>query len=550
MHKRFFSLTATFVVGLLVASSAFGQTKEKFRRVINAIPGQYIVVFNNQMARSDVAPASHALARAHRGKVKFVYEDALKGFAVKLSEAAAIALSKNPQVDYVEEETLNTIAQTQQSLSPGPSDFYGIDRVDQRDLPLNNIYSYFQGGCCPSNVFILDTGMPISTGQWPGSQAFIPPLVRVHNAYDTFGGNGLDFNNHGSSVASIIGGVTYGVAKNAELYTVKVCDDSGGCQTSNAIAGLNWVIANHQGTAVVNMSLGGFPSSSLDTAVRNAEASNLIVVVAAGNDNDNASSHSPSRVVEALTVGATLNNDARASYSNFGGVVDLYAPGGDVPTQGIPTVASAGGTRPFDGTSAAAPHAAGVAALYLSFNPGVSSYVAAGELKKGSTWNKVTNLPYAGPDNLLYSLFPMSVSHFSGSIPFYRYYSGVNTDHFYTTNWSELGPTAYSWDFEFVGCYIFGSQVSNTVPLYQYYNGGTRDHFYTTNFSTLGNGAYGYVYEKVAGYVYSSNVSGSLPLYRYYNATIGDHFYTTDFNELGNGIKGYVYEAIECYVSP
>lgn len=449
----------------------------------------------------------------------------------------------------MEEETLNTIDQAQQNLSPGPNDFYGIDRIDQRDLPLNNLYTFFENGCCVANVFILDTGFPVTQGQWPGSQAFIPPLVRIHMGFDTFGGNGQDFNNHGSSVTSIIGGTTFGVAKHAELFTVKVCDDNGSCPTSNAIAGLNWVIANHQSTAVVNMSLGGPPSSSLDTAVRNAMASNLIVVVAAGNNNDNAAGHSPSRVVEALTVGATLNNDARASYSNFGGVVDLYAPGGDAPSQGIPTVGTDGNVRGFDGTSAAAPHVSGVAALYLEFNPGASSYVAAGEIKKGSSWNKVTNLPFPGPDNLLYSLFPKTVSHFGDSIPFYRYYNGVIGDHFYTTNFNELGATNFGWDFEFVGCNIFGTQVDGTVPLYQYYSSGAGDHFYTIDFSTLGNGAFGYTFEKITGYVFPPNTSG-IPLFRYYNAQIGDHFYTTDFNELGNGLDGWVFENIECYVSP
>jgi len=284
----------------------------------------------------------------------------------------------------------------------------------------------------------------------------------------------------------------------------------------------------------------------VDAAARNAMAAGIIVVVAAGNNNVNAANYSPGRVVEIVTVGATLKDDQRAPYSDFG-AVDLYAPGGDVAAgQGIPTVNSDGSLVDFDGTSAAAPHVAGVAAVYA--NNGSSSYVNAGEIKKGSTWNKVTNLSYPGPDNLLYSLYPYppNVSHFGGSVPFYRYYNGVVGDHFYTTDFNELGPTSSGWDFEFVQCYIFPSQLQSTVPLYQYYNPSIGDHFYTLDSSTPS----GYNFEKIAGYVYSFQAGGSLPLYRYYNAQLGDHFYTTDFAELGNGLDGWVFENIECYVSP
>lgn len=542
------ALTSFFILpNLTPVQAQQGENVEKFRRVEKGNPNNYIVVFKDSaISRLRVAGEARALALAHGGELKFIYEHVLLGFAVRLPEAAAIALSKNLQVEYVEEEAVGSVEQGQ-TLSPGPNQFYGIDRIDQRDLPLNNLFlGTGNGPGGGRHVYILDTGFPLDCHEFMSFGGAFP--CRLVNAHDTFGGFGADVHNHGSKVAGIIGGRNYGVAKSATLHTVKVCNDNGDCFASNAIAGLDWVVANanHQQPAVINMSLILTANTSVDTAARNAMAAGIIVVAAAGNNEVNAENYSPGRVVEIVTVGATLKNDQRAQYSNWG-AVDLYAPGGDVAAgQGIPTVNSNGSLADFDGTSAAAPHVAGVAAAY-AFN-GFSSYVNAGEIKKGSTWNKVTNLPSPGPDNLLYSLFPnpANVSHFGGSVPFYRYYSGVRGDHFYTTNFDELGPTLNGWDFEFVQGYIFPSQLQSTEPLYQYYNPTISDHFYTLSPSTPS----GYNFEKIAGYVYSFQASGSLPLYRYYNAQLGDHFYTTDFAELGNGLDGWVFENIECYISP
>jgi len=534
------------IVTTITVHGQSNQSLQKFRRTQKAIPGQYIVVLNDSIARTDVAQTAQVLALTHGGQVRFTYEHAVKGFAIAITEAAAKALSKNPNVEYVEEDSLGQVTQAQQFLSPGPNTFFGIDRINQVDLPLDNVYSYFgEGG---AHVYILDTGTPIVTS----SEFTIleSGIVRAFVGFDTFGGNGLDFNNHGTAVAGIIGGRTFGVAKKALLVGVKVCDNNGNCPTSNVISGLNWVIANHQGSVVANMSLSGPPSSTLDTAVRNAMASSVLVVAAAGNNNSNAANFSPARVLEALTVGATLNNDSRASYSNFGAVVDLYAPGGSLPSQGIPTVGTDGSVIGFDGTSAAAPHASGVAALYIRQtlgDPIATTYVVAGELKKRASFNKVTNLPVAGTRSLLYSLFsPESFVHTQGSVPFYRYYNGQAGDHFYTTNFNELGPTSFGWDFEFIGFYVFPTQQGGTVPLYQYWNPQITDHFYTITFGTYS----GYSFEKIAGYVYPSAGGLQVPLYRYYNAQLGDHFYTTNFSELGNGLYGWVFENIECYVSP
>lgn|GEM_PF-3067334 len=551
MPKRTFTrlITLTFGLLLLVSALAYGQpgaSQGKFRRVEKAIPDSYIVVFKDSVPGSQVAAVAEDLLRPHGGQPTFIYEHALKGFAVHLPEAAAVALSKNPQVAYVEEETMNKLAQfgpTQQQLNPGPGVFFGLDRIDQRTLPLNNIYSYFNEGRGVV-AYILDSGLGFPSAEF--NDPFVVNGYRAFVAYDTFGGQGFDNVGHGTSVAGIIGGRTYGVAKGVALRAVKVCSTLDNCPTSNVIAGLNWVVANGARPAVVNMSLGGGPGSdALDTAVRNTMAAGVLTVMAAGNQSSDAALFSPSRVAEALTVGATLNDDTRANYSNYGGVVDVYAPGGDRDLgQAIPTIGADASVVGFDGTSAAAPHVTGVAALYLNANPNMSAYVLGGEIKKAATFNQVTNLPYPMPDNLLYCLLTQPVGHGDGTIPAYRYYNGQIGDHFYTTNFNELGPRKNGWEFEWIGFYIYATQQPGTVPLYQYYSGQITDHFYTTTPGSY----YTYTFEKIAGYVFPDNGFGRVPLYRYYNSQVGDHFYTTNFDELGNGREGWVLENIECYV--
>jgi subtilisin family serine protease len=550
MKRALVLFFALAIVGLTYSGSyvrgrAQGQSN-KFRPAVTAIPGQYVVVLNDSAPGAQTAALAESLASKHGGQLRFVYEKAIKGFSIKLPEQAAIALSRDPRVAYVEEDSINKVQGTQ-TAAQGPTTFFGLDRIDQRDLPLDNTYNWDRTGA-NVHAYVLDTGIWVTHDEFQG---------RASVSYDSFGGDGIDRHNHGTFVAGVIGGATYGVAKNVLLHAVKVCDDTGSCPTSNIIAGLNWVISNHASLAVVNMSIAGPASTSLDSAVRSTMAAGVLCVVGAGNDGVNASNTSPARVTEALTIAASLNNDSRASYSNFGPAVDLFAPGGQSPDQFIPVPASGwfyGGsnsaTDGFTGTSAAAPHATGVAAMYLEANPGASSYVAGGELKKNASLHRISNAGAVTRDDLLFSNFPMTVSHLSGSTPLYRYYAGNNiTDHFYTTNFNELGAGANGWGFEFVACYVFPTQQAGTTPLYQYWNPTVGDHFYTTNFGTLGNGAFGYTFERVVGYVYATQQPGTLPLYRYYSQSMGDHFYTTNFDELGNGRDGYVLENIECYVS-
>jgi subtilisin family serine protease len=359
--------------------------------------GSYIVVFKPGAVRAAneprsqrplVAVAARELARAHGGNITFVYQHALKGFAVTVAPDEASALAANPRVAYVEPDQ---VVHAFPSQSPAT---WGLDRIDQRDLPLNNTYNYNQTGQ-GVQAYIIDTGIRATHQQFAG---------RMGNGADFVGdGQGTnDCNGHGTHVAGTTGGTTYGVAKAVTLHAVRVLNCQGSGTNSGVIAGVDWVRANHGSPAVANMSLGGGISSALDTAVNNSINSGVSYAIAAGNSNANACNTSPARVAAANTVGATTSSDARSSFSNFGTCLDIFAPGSSI-TSAWNTSDTA--TNTISGTSMASPHVAGAIALYLQTNPGASPSTVTNALIANATLNHVTNPGTGSPNRLLYSLF-------------------------------------------------------------------------------------------------------------------------------------------------
>ncbi|MBA2316174.1 MAG: S8 family peptidase [Euzebyales bacterium] len=352
----------------------------------DAIEGQYIVVLRKDLtARS--ARAVEALAEARGGRVGHTYSTALDGFSAKLPAQAVDALTRNPNVAYVEADRTVAIADTQ---SPAT---WGLDRIDQRDRPLDNSYTYDTTGS-GVNAYVIDTGIRRSHNEFGGRA--------VHGYTAINDGRGSDdCNGHGTHVAGTVGGTTYGVAKASRLVAVRVLACNGSGSTSGVIAGVDWVTSNHVKPAVANMSLGGGASSSLDSAVSNSIAAGVTYAVAAGNSNANACNYSPARVGQALTVGSTTSSDARSSFSNFGTCLDIFAPGSSI-TSAWHTSNTA--TNTISGTSMAAPHVAGVAALYLQSNSAASPATVGDAIVSGATSGRLSGVGSGSPNLLLYSL--------------------------------------------------------------------------------------------------------------------------------------------------
>lgn len=351
------------------------------------IPDHYIVVFKEDVTK--VAENANVMVNQIGGKLKFVYQHAVKGFAVQVSEQAVKALLNNPNVAYIEEDQIVSINVTQYNAT------WGIDRVDQRDLPLSTTYTYEYTGA-GVDVYVIDTGIRLDHVEFEGRAVTGIDII-------TSGGTANDGNGHGTHVAGTIGGKTYGIAKGVKLYAVRVLDNSGSGTVSGIVAGVDWVTSHHTtNPAVANMSLGGSASTTLDNAVRNSIADGITYVVAAGNSYANASNYSPARVTEAITVGSTTSTDGFSSFSNYGSVVDILAPGSNITSAWY---TSSTATNTLSGTSMASPHVAGAAALYLQANPTVTPATVQSAIVNNATLNKITSVPTGTPNRLLYTLF-------------------------------------------------------------------------------------------------------------------------------------------------
>jgi subtilisin family serine protease len=308
---------------------------------------------------------------------RYVYEAALHGFAGTLKDGQLIALQHNPNVEYIEQDGIATITTTQSSAT------WGIDRIDQRNLPRSGTYTY---NTTASNVtaYIIDTGIQANHPQF-GTRA-----AQVYGS--------ADCNGHGTHVAGTVGGATYGVAKAVQIRAVRVGTCGSSLSTADIVEGIDWVRANHVKPAVANMSLGGGYSASMNTAVTNLLNAGVFAVVAAGNSNTNACNGSPSGVTAAMVVAASTSTDAKASYSNYGSCVDLYAPGSSITSSWYSSTTA---TNSISGTSMAAPHVTGVAALYKATYGDASQSTIQSWLINNSTPNVITGNPSGTPNRLL-----------------------------------------------------------------------------------------------------------------------------------------------------
>ncbi len=358
------------------------------------IPGRYIVVFFKDRVGNPASEVGNIMRRLNmrgfNGQVHNTYTSALKGFSATLSDAAVQALRNDPLVDYIE------LDQTVSLNSAGPHQTlatWGLDRIDQRDHPIDTQYHYNYTGW-GVDAYIIDTGIRLDHSQFAGR------LKPGHNVIaDTNGTN--DCNGHGTHVAGTVGGTTWGVAKGVSLIPVRVLNCTGGGTVSGVIAGIDWVANNTARPAVANMSLGGGKSTAMNTAVKGAVDKGVTMVVAAGNSSADACNYSPASAPTAITVAASNSSDAKPSWSNFGKCVDIFGPGVNI-TSAWASSATASATA--SGTSMASPHVAGVAALALQANSAATPANVTNFLINNATLNKLTSIGRGSPNWLVYSL--------------------------------------------------------------------------------------------------------------------------------------------------
>ena len=406
-------------VGTVLACASLPSSAAELVTTKKPIAGQYIVVLKSDAASlaseralgvnakaASVASVASSMTAQHKARLIHSYQNALRGFVVNADDNALAKLLADPRVAYVQEDGIASIAATQTGAT------WGIDRIDQRDLPLNQTYTY-DTTASTVHAYIIDTGLLSSHSQFAN---------RVGNGWSAIadGRGTTDCNGHGTHVSGTVGGSTWGVAKGVTIHPVRVlgCDGTG--SFSGIVDGIDWVASNHTKPAVANMSLGGDANQATDDAVARLVNAGVTVVVAAGNAGYDACGYSPARAASAITVGSTNNQDARSIFSvgssNYGSCLDIFAPGSNIVSAGISsTTASA----TMSGTSMASPHVAGAAALYLASNPSATPAQVRTALVNNATSGKVTDAKTGSPNKLLYSLSggtPPSTYSISGTI--------------------------------------------------------------------------------------------------------------------------------------
>jgi aqualysin 1 len=370
------------VVSLLVAAAlvpaAASATRSDDRR--------YIVVLNQNADPANVA-------KAHGSPHARTFRTALNGYAAKIPAGEVAELRRDPRVAYVEPDRLMKAQATQSGAT------WGLDRIDQRSLPLNSTFGYTRSGAGVT-AYIIDTGLRPSHADFGGRAVADQDFVDPANPGGPYYNYGKDCNGHGTHVGGTVGGSSYGVAKSVSLVGVRVLDCDGYGLISEIVAGVDWVTRSARKPAVANMSLGGGGSTALDTAVKNSIASGVTYAVAAGNENRDACYSSPARVSAAITVAASDRTDRRPYFSNYGSCVDWFSPGAGIASAWHTSDTA---TATLDGTSMASPHTAGAAAQYLESNPTASPatvrsalYSRATKYRIGSSRTSNNHLVYTG----------------------------------------------------------------------------------------------------------------------------------------------------------
>ncbi|WP_274563436.1 S8 family peptidase [Streptomyces spiramyceticus] len=393
IHKRSSRLKLTAAItavaaaaGVTVLNSSFaGASPAPAQGIVygadakGAVAGSYIVMLDEKADKQD-------LAKEYGGKLQRNYNSAINGFSASgLSETEAKRLAADPAVAKVVQNKKFTINATQDNP---PS--WGIDRIDQADTAGDSKYTYPDSAGEGVTAYVIDTGVRITHKDFEGRAAHGFDAVDNDDSAD-------DGNGHGTHVAGTIAGAAHGVAKKAKIVAVRVLDDQGSGTTEGVVAGIDWVTKNHQGPSVANMSLGGGADEALDEAVRKSIAAGVTYGVAAGNESSDAGQGSPSRVKEAITVASSTKDDQQSDFSNFGAVVDIYAPGSDITSSWND---SDEGTKTISGTSMATPHVVGAAAVYLAGHKDATPDAVAKALTDGATPDKISN-PSEGTANKL-----------------------------------------------------------------------------------------------------------------------------------------------------